>query len=131
RPRAGVGGRGAALPAPRVSGAGQGGIRNPARRAGAPVGRWGGALDGRGERARTRLVRAGERLAAFRWDRQGAAHRERVRRDRDRLPPPARARPPGPRGALPPPPGEVGGRAPPAPASPRLPPPVPGRRRAP
>jgi exodeoxyribonuclease VII large subunit len=78
-------GRVAALTSHRVFAAEHGRILNHAQRVDDLVRRSGTALERRGERARTRLVRAGERLAAFRWDRQAAAHRERVRREHDRL----------------------------------------------
>jgi exodeoxyribonuclease VII large subunit len=78
-------GRVAALTSHRVFAAEHGRILNHAQRVDDLVRRSGTALERRGERARTRLVRAGERLAAFRWDRQAAAHRERLGRDRDRL----------------------------------------------
>jgi len=78
-------GRVASLTSHRVFAAERGRIHNHAQRVDDLVRRARTGLGRQAERARSRLARTGERLSAFRWDRQVAAHRERADRCLERL----------------------------------------------
>jgi exodeoxyribonuclease VII large subunit len=78
-------GRVASLTSHRVFAAERGRIRNHAQRVDDHVRRARLGLERQAERARGRLARTGQRLAAFRWDRQVAALRERVDLGRERV----------------------------------------------